>query len=238
MVAVQRAPLNEYVELKRLLKQQGLFDPQPAYYTYKILSTLALLVLSLSLLLVFRHSWLQLLNAVFLAFVFGQIGFIGHDLDHRQIFRSSRFFLLGSFVTGNLLLGWSWSWWIDKHNRHHGHPNEPEVDPDISIPMLAFTEQEAWSKQGFLRFMVAYQAYLYLPLELLGWLTFLIFSINFLVQKKSRYPRTEGICSDRSLSALLCPFILLPDILASHPFLCHQPGAFWPVSWLDCRSQS
>ncbi len=59
--------------------------------------------------------------------------------------------------------------------------------------MLAFTEQEARSKQGFLRFMVKYQAYLYLPLELLGWLTFLIFSINFIVQKKTRYPMAEGL---------------------------------------------
>ena len=193
MVYVQRAPVNQYAELKQRIKQQGLLDQQPVYYTYKILFTLSLLALSIACLLVFKHFWFQLLNAVLLAFAFAQLGFIGHDLGHRQIFRKFRPFMLGSFVTGNLLLGWSWSWWVDKHNRHHGHPNEPEVDPDIGIPMLAFTEEEALSKQGFLRFMVKYQAYLYLPLELLGWLTFLIFSINFIVQKKTKYPLAEGL---------------------------------------------
>jgi fatty acid desaturase len=193
MLYTQRAPVNEYAELKQRIKQKGLLDQQPVYYTYKILYTLGLMALSIACLIVFNHSWFQLLNAVLLAFASAQLGFIGHDLGHRQIFRSTRYFQLGSLVVGNLLLGWTWSWWIDKHNRHHAHPNEEEVDPDISIPMLAFTEDEAQRKQGFLRFMVKYQAYLYLPLELLGWLTFLIFSISFIVQKKAKYPLTEGL---------------------------------------------
>src|SRR5581483_4634563 len=193
MVYVQRAPVNDYAELKRRMKHRGLLNQQPLYYTYKILFTLGMLALSLSCLLIFKHSWFQLLNAVFLAFTFAQIGFIGHDLGHRQIFRSRRYFELGSFVIANLVLGWSWSWWIDKHNRHHAHPNDEDADPDIAIPMLAFTEQEARNKRGFLRFMVKYQAYLYLPLELLGWLTFLIFSIEFVVHKKTKYPLAEGL---------------------------------------------
>ena len=66
---------NEYAELKRIIKQQGLLDKQPAYYTYKILLTLGMLALSLTFLLVIDNLWLQLLNAAFLAFVFTQIGF-------------------------------------------------------------------------------------------------------------------------------------------------------------------
>src|ERR1700694_1083942 len=135
------------------MKQQGLFDQQPAYYTYKILFTLSLLALSITSLVVFKHAWFQLLNAVFLAFIFTQIGFIGHDLGHRQIFRSTRWFEFSCLVTANLLVGWRWSWWIEKHNRHHGHPNEPEVDPDISVPLLAFTQEEARRKGGLLRLM-------------------------------------------------------------------------------------
>jgi fatty acid desaturase len=193
MALAQRALINDYAELKQRIKQHGLLEQQPAYYTYKILLTLAPLALSVTGLLVFRHSWFQLFNAVFLAFVFAQIGFIGHDIGHRQIFRSRRGFEVASFVTGNLTLGWSWSWWVDKHNRHHGHPNEADVDPDISIPLLAFTEESARGKRGFLRVMVKYQAYLYLPLELLGWASFLIFSISFLLQKKAKYPWTEAL---------------------------------------------
>src|SRR5436309_13593097 len=58
---------NEYAELKQLLQQKGLFDQQPAYYTYKILFTLSLLVVSLILLVVVKNVWLQLPNAVDLA---------------------------------------------------------------------------------------------------------------------------------------------------------------------------
>src|SRR5438309_9115439 len=80
---------NEYAELKRLIKQKGLLDQQPAYYTYKILFTMGLLVVSAVFLLVVNNFWLQLLNAAYMAFVFGQIAFLGHDLGHRQVFRTT-----------------------------------------------------------------------------------------------------------------------------------------------------
>ena len=182
---------NEYAKLKRLIKQKGLLDQQPFYYIYKILLTTGLLVVSVVFLLVVNNFWLQLLNAVYMAFVFGQIGFLAHDLGHRQVFRTTCNTEISGFVVGNFLLGQSWSWWIDKHNRHHGHPNELDSDPDIAIPLLAFTEEEARSRQGFLRFMVKYQAYFVLPLELLGWLTFLIFSLRFLLERKAKYPLGE-----------------------------------------------
>jgi fatty acid desaturase len=184
---------NQYTELKRLIKQNRLLDQQPAYYTYKILFTMSLLTVSVIFLLVVNNFGLQLLNAVFMAFAFSQIGFLAHDIGHRQVFRTNRNTELSAFVIGNMLLGWSWSWWIDKHNRHHGHPNSLDSDPDIAIPLLAFTEEEARSRRGFLRFMVKYQAYFVLPLELLGWLTFLIFSIRFLFERKAKYPLTEAL---------------------------------------------
>src|SRR6266498_193899 len=128
----QRPPINAYAELKRRIKQKGLMDQQPTYYTYKILFTLSLLAVSLTILLVAKHTSLQLLNAVFLAFVFAQIGFIGHDLGHRQIFRTNRLYETGSFIVANLLLGWSWSWWIDKHNRLPAQ-EESKVPPDRGL---------------------------------------------------------------------------------------------------------
>src|SRR5919112_649362 len=75
---------NEYAELKRIIKQQGLLDRQPAYYTYKILLTVGMLALSLTFLLVIDNLWLQLLNAAYLAFVFTQIGFIREEACRKQ----------------------------------------------------------------------------------------------------------------------------------------------------------
>jgi fatty acid desaturase len=193
MALAECGPVIEYLELKSLVSRHGLFEPQPLYYAFKILTTLGMLALSLSCLVMFGHSWLQLLNAVFLAFVCAQIGLIGHDIGHWQVFRRTRSFELASFVTANLLQGVSWTWWIDRHNRHHAHPNQLDVDPDIGVPVLAFTEKEARSRQGLLRFMVSHQHYLYLPLELAGWFSFFVFSIRTLLQKKAKYPRAEAL---------------------------------------------
>jgi hypothetical protein len=82
-------------------------DKQPANYAYKILLTSGMLALSLSLVLLTNTMWLQLLNAVYLAFVFTQIAFIGHDLGHRQIFHSARKSALLGLIVGNLTLGLS-----------------------------------------------------------------------------------------------------------------------------------
>src|SRR5215213_9117741 len=64
---------NQYAQLKRLIKQNGLLDRQPAYYTGKTVFTLILLAVSMALLIVLGDAWFQLLNAAYLAFVFVQI---------------------------------------------------------------------------------------------------------------------------------------------------------------------
>ena len=221
--AAPRAMSNEYAELKHIIKQKGLLDKQPLYYTYKILFTLGLLAVSLAFLLMVHNFWLQLLNAVFLGFVFTQIGAIGHDLGHRQLFRSTRLTELGGFLIANFLVGWSWGWWLDKHNRHHGHPNQVGLDPDIDIPLLAFTKEAASSKQGFLHFMVKYQAYLVLLLEMLTTLSFLILSVRFLLEKKAKYPVAE-------LLVMAVHYVLYFGLLLSQLSIW-QAGVFMVINW-------
>jgi fatty acid desaturase len=84
------------------------------------------------------------------------------------------------------LLGVSRQWWIDKHNEHHGHPNQIDVDPDIDIPLLAFEEEQALDKRGIARFVVKYQAYLIFPLSFLQALGMHAKSIRFLTKKKAK----------------------------------------------------
>src|SRR5947209_5475690 len=91
-------PVREYVELKLSLKELGLLERQPIYYTYKFLSTFGLLAVGLIFLVTVHNFWLQLLDAVYLAFVCGQIGYLGHDIGHRQVFRSTRNTTIGSFL--------------------------------------------------------------------------------------------------------------------------------------------
>jgi len=193
--AVQ-APVSEYTGLKLLIKQRGLLDKQVGYYAYQIFFVVGLLALSLGFLVALRDSWLQFLNAACLAFISTQICFIGHDACHRQIFYlPHRNDWLG-LILGNLLLGLSRGWWTNKHNLHHGKPNQLDLDPDIDIPVLAFSEEQAYTKQGFPRFMVKYQAYFFIPLLALEAFYMRFHSIQFLVQKQSKYRRVEALLLD------------------------------------------
>jgi fatty acid desaturase len=184
---------NQYAELKRLIKQRGLLDLQPAYFAGKSLLTLGLLAVGLTLLLILDNLWLQLLNAAYLAIVFVQISLIAHDMGHRQFsFRASWKNDWLTLILGNLLLGISRQWWIDKHNDHHGHPNQLDVDPDVDIPLLAFEEEQALDKRGLARFVVKYQAALIFPLSILQGLSMHRSSIQFLIEKRAKSKEHVG----------------------------------------------
>jgi fatty acid desaturase len=182
---------HDYADLKRLIVQAGLLDKQLAYYVFNVALRLTLLAASLAFLLVVGNSWLQLLNAAFLAFVFTQIGFLGHDAGHRQIFNGApRNDLFG--LMPNLVLGLSRSWWIDTHNQHHANPNDLDLDPHTAIPLFAFSEEQARSKRGFLRFLVAYQSFYFFPILLLQGIGVRIASVQYLLRAEARHRAVEA----------------------------------------------
>jgi fatty acid desaturase len=95
---------------------------------------------------------------VFLAVAFAQVGFLGHDAGHRQVFRSRRANDVLGVLCGNLATGLSYGWWTGKHNRHHAHPNTEGADPDIMISVLAFSGSRARASGGIQRLAFRYQA--------------------------------------------------------------------------------
>ena len=199
---------SEYAELSKLIRQTGLLKKQPVYYAGKILMTAGLLGVSVALMALLDNLWLQLVNAAFLAFVFGQIGFLGHDAGHQQIFRSSRNNdIVGLAIT--LILGVSRSWWVDKHNRHHSYPNQLSKDPDTFIPTLAFSEDQAISRSGFFGLVVKYQAYLYFPMLCLQGLGVRLASIQWLMHHRAKYARLEPIL----MGIALVPYLGVPIYL-------------------------
>jgi fatty acid desaturase len=158
---------TEYAALVRQVKSAGLLDRRRGYYITKMVVTGSLLAAGWAAFVVLGDSWWQLLIAPFLAFVFAQLGFIGHDAGHRQAFRTGRANYLVGILHANLAIGLSYGWWVDKHNRHHAHPNHEERDPDVQIGALAFTANQARTKTGPLRLIARHQRYLFLPLLLL-----------------------------------------------------------------------
>ena len=115
----------------------------PGYYVRAIAVTIGLLAAGWTTFAVLGNSWWQLAVAAFLAVVFTQIGFLGHDAGHRQVFSTRRASYVTGILLGNLGIGLSYCWWVDKHNRHHAHPNTEDADPDIAVGALAFSSAQA-----------------------------------------------------------------------------------------------
>ncbi len=142
------APGSDYAQLSRRVQAAGLLRRRPGYYSLKIGVNLFLLAGGWAAFFVLGRSWWQLLVAAFLAVMFAQTAFIGHDAGHRQISGSKRVDDLIGRIHGNLLVGLSFGWWISKHNRHHAHPNQVGRDPDIGGRAIAFTRASGGRAAG------------------------------------------------------------------------------------------
>jgi len=182
---------DEFRDLLTLVRQSGLLAKQPAYYGRKMLLNLVLLVSAFLLIKRFQNPWAELLNAAFLAFVFAQLGFIVHDAGHQEIFSAPAGNEVLGLIHSNLLLGFSYSWWLHKHHHHHCSPNHVTADPDVDIPLFAFTKDQAATKRGFARLTVKYQHFCFFPLSLLEAFVLKVDSVKFLLRHKVAHPFIE-----------------------------------------------
>jgi fatty acid desaturase len=182
---------RDYAVLKRRIQEAGLLEKRPAYYALSITTNAVLMTFCLVVLFTAGFVWLQALAAVGLAFVSGQLGFQLHDSGHRQMFASPGKNALVGLVTADLLLGMSYGWWVQKHNRHHGNPNDVDLDPDIKVGAIAYTDEQAQARRGAGRLAAMYQAYLFFPLTtLLAW-SMHVTGLTYLIKEPSRYRRLE-----------------------------------------------
>lgn len=220
---------SDYTELSRQVKQAGLLNRRPAYYAVKIAANLALFALGWAAFIVLGRSWWQLLVAVFLAVMFTQVAFVGHDAGHKQIFRSKRANDLLGRLHGGLLIGLSYGWWIDKHNRHHAHPNREGHDPDIASGAIAFTEAHARARRGLGALLARSQAYLFFPMLLLEGLNLHVAGVRALLDRTHMSPRaklTEAILLLVHAVVYLGAVFLILSPIQAVCFLVVQQGLF------------
>jgi len=114
-----------------------------------------------------RDSWFQLLIAAALGIIFTQFAFLGHEASHRQVLSSGPANDTMGRVLAAFFVGISYSWWMNKHNRHHANPNKIGKDPDIALGNIAFTVEEAETAKGFRAWVIHRQGWLFYPLLLL-----------------------------------------------------------------------
>jgi fatty acid desaturase len=217
---------SDYAALLRQVRGAGLLDRRPAYYFAKIAVTGGLLVLGWTAFVVLGDSWWQLALAVFLAFVFTQLGFIGHDAGHRQVFASARANYVLGLLHGNPAIGLSYGWWVNKHNRHHAYPNQDGKDPDIGAGVLAFTTEQARTRRGLTRFIARYQRYVFFPLLMLEAVQLHVASARALAGRGLRHRVWESLLLALHVAGYLTAVLLVLSPAKAIVFVVVQQGLF------------
>ncbi len=204
-----------YGALSRRLRSAGLLSPRVGYYRARIGLVVGSWAVGWVVFGLLGPSWWQLAVAAVMAVVFAQIGFLGHDAGHQQVYDSRRANRLLGLVCANALIGLSYGWWVDKHNRHHAHPNEVDRDPDIGGVGIAFTAAQARARSsGVGRWLARHQAETFFPVLLLEGLDLHLSSVRGLNAR--RRERTRGWWIESGLLAahiggyLTAVFLVLP----------------------------
>jgi fatty acid desaturase len=224
--ALARPRGSDYSDLLRQVQRAGLLGRRPGYYLTKIAVTVGLMAAGWAAFVAVGDSWWQLAVAAFLAFVFTQVGFIGHDAGHRQIFGSRRANYLLGLAHGNLAIGLSYGWWVDKHNRHHAHPNHEGRDPDIQVSALAFTAEQARGKRGLTRLIARHQRYLFFPLLLLEGVQLHAASVRALAGHRLRHRSWEILLLGLHAAGYLAAVALVLPPVKAVVFIAVQQALF------------
>ena len=210
------------------IRNAGLLDRRPGYYSMKIGLTIAAFAAGWAALLVVGNSWATLGVAAFLGMMFTQLGFVAHDAGHQQVFRSRRANWLLGLTVANALIGMSFGWWVPKHNAHHAHPNQVGLDPDIGEGLVAFTSADglASGRRTLTRFLARWQAPLFFPLMLLRSAGLHVSGIQRLLRQRDRAAAVEGLLIAAHAALYLTAVLWVLSPLRALAFVAVQQAVF------------
>lgn len=225
-IDVSRAAFRE---LALQVRAAGLLNRRPAYYSVKIGLTIALFAAGWAGFVVVGNSWSTLGLAVFLGVMFTQLGFIGHDAGHQQVFASRRGNRLLGLAVGNSLIGLCYGWWVPKHSAHHAHPNEVGRDPDIGDGVFACvaTEEGGTARRRFIRLLTRWQAPLFLPLMVLRSVGLHVSGVQHLIRRRDgAAAATEGFLIALHVALFLTVVVVVLSPLKALAFVAVQQTVF------------
>jgi fatty acid desaturase len=205
---------SEYAELRRLVQAAGLLDRSAIRALPRILAVGGILAAAMTGLFLLHNSWWQLVTAVLLAAALAQLGFLAHEAGHQQIFRTRRWNDRFGLVVSNGLTGLSYGWWVDKHNRHHSHPNDVDRDPDVGRNILAWTSAQADAQRGLARRVARNQALYFFPLLLLEALNLQVSSIRQVALRDKRRRLEAGLLAAHGVGSILLVLCLMSPLHA------------------------
>jgi fatty acid desaturase len=226
-VAIDAAP-GDFRVLAVQIRDAGLLDRRPGYYSVKIPLTIAAFAAGWTAFVLVGNSWATLVVAVFLGLMYTQLGFVGHDAGHRQVFRSPRANRLLGLTVGNALIGMSFGWWVPKHNAHHACPNQIGRDPDMGDGLVAFTsaDETASGPLSLARLLARWQALLFFPLMLLRSTGLHVSGIQRLLRQRDRDALMEGSLIAAHVALYLTVVLWVLSPMKALAFIAVQQAIF------------
>lgn len=164
VVVVTNLYVESFLELSEKVQAVGLMRRRRGFYLLRISGWTLSVGAALVGVVMLGESWYQLILAAFLGLAMSQLGFLSHEAAHQEIFHSRSWNEWTARVIAGLLIGLSYSWWADKHTRHHANPNRERSDPDVGSGVLSLTPENTDSRTGLRARLSRYQGYYFLPL--------------------------------------------------------------------------
>jgi fatty acid desaturase len=205
---------SDYSALLAEVREANLLDRSGTLYLTRLALTTAMTVIGIVAFVWVGNSWWTLAVAAYFGAIFAQLGFLGHDAGHQQIFSSRRRNDRLGLILSNACVGLSYSWWIDKHNRHHRNPNQVGSDPDVDRNILAWTPEQAVAQRGALAFIARHQGGFFVPLLLLEAFNLHVGSVRALVASRKRNAVELGLLSLHVVGCLTVLLLVLSPLHA------------------------
>ncbi|NLU72853.1 acyl-CoA desaturase [Streptomyces sp. HNM0575] len=214
---------SDFARLYARVQEAGLMRRRPGYYALRITLVGLAYAAGWTAFAVLGDSLWQLAVAVLLGLVFGQLALVAHDLAHRQVFAGRRPSETGGRIVGNLGIGMSYGWWMNKHTRHHANPNHEELDPDVRPDILVWSRRQARAARGVTRFIGRHQAGLFFPLLTLEGFNLHVSGVRALREAHMKRRVLEGVLLFAHFGAYLAAlFLVLPPGMALAFLFLHQ----------------
>lgn len=155
---------NSFTVLAQEVRAAGLNQRRPGFYLTLFVGLVVTLGGAVAGMALLGESWFQLLIAAALGIIFTQFAFLGHEASHRQVFASGKANDRFGRVLATAFVGISYAWWMTKHTRHHGNPNQVGRDPDLAPSYVAFTPEDAAAATGVKAWTIRRQGWLFYPM--------------------------------------------------------------------------
>jgi fatty acid desaturase len=217
---------SAYAQLSGEIKRAGLLDRRPGFYVMHSAVLAAACAVGIATVVLLGDSWWQMAVAAFFAVMSTQLGFLGHDAGHRQVLSSNRANHRLGVLLANLGVGFSYGWWIDKHNRHHAHPNDEDRDPDIGAGALVFTRGQVLRSGPAARIYYRWQAWLFFPLLLLESLNLRVASVRYLLARRGRAGAGEAALMSVHVAGYVTLLLVAMSPLQAATFIVIHQGLF------------